>query len=534
MFDLPDVLGLSASQERIISNYDSLDSSNHYKGETSNMNGVGDMPPSMSQSLTGDMPACMTQSMQVTPSPSMSDRPPDIMTTSTNSLNFKTGKKSVPNRNQTSQIWFAFDDADSPESRAEISAKEKEREEKVRRIREQQEEERKRKLEERKQHALQAQKFREQQENERRRHIDELRSKDMDRRQQVEERRKEIERSELERREAILAKNRDRETRLETQRKNSRGNIEFAFGSSAPRLIEPRIDSSSGYWGSRSVSGAGMFERSQRSAERELGGGDFKPKRTASAQGLDRSTEGISRENSTASRPGSAMSGRGGVRLRSAPGGARRPRPMSIATTGMTASMYEERQKPSHVPRQKSFGTPKADRMKRARSVTSDTGGIDDDNRSTTSSQSVGPTNRTPTRKTPSQVKAEAAARKAKATAAKSGPSTPKSSLGSRGGTERKTSSSKSPSPALSQDNIDNSIAVPNNDAESSKRQSTPDIIKDNNKKSENEEMVKENQRNGTPEEDNKAINNNNVDKEKSPEAENEGEVKESKDHYKR
>merc|ERR1712013_677202 len=344
--------------------------------------------------------------------------------------------------------------------------------------------------------------------------------------------------------------------------KNSRGNIEFAFGSSAPRLIEPRIDSSSGYWGSRSVTGPGMFERSQRSMEREVGaGGDFKAKRTASAQGLDRSTEGeengiisgsghtahrrrtdlvptivmarndgmsrsgtpstkhrspgISRENSTASRPGSAMSGRGGVRLRSAPGGARRPRPMSIATTGMTASMYEERQKPSHVPRQKSLGTPKADRMKRARSVTSDTGGIEDDNRSTTSSQSVGPTNRTPTRKTPSQVKAEAAARKAKkqpevenkptpsmkrrqislpkmktkATAAKSGTSTPKSSLGSRGGTERKTSSSKSPSPALSQDNIDNSVAVPNNDTESSKRQSTPDIIKDNNKKSENGEM---------------------------------------------
>merc|ERR1719317_1264189 len=252
-------------------------------------------------------------------------------------------------------------------------------------------------------------------------------------------------------------------------------------------------------------------------------------KRTASAQGLDRSTEGISRENSTASRPGSAMSGRGGVRLRSAPGGARRPRPMSIATTGMTASMYEERQKPSHVPRQKSLGTPKADRMKRARSVTSDTGGIEDDNRSTTSSQSVGPTNRTPTRKTPSQVKAEAAARKAKATAAKSGTSTPKSSLGSRGGTERKTSSSKSPSPALSQDNIDTSIAVPNNDTESSKRQSTPDIIKDNNKKSENGEMDKENQKNGTPEEDNKAVNNNNIDKEKSPEADNEGEVKESK-----
>jgi len=654
MFDLPDVLGLSASQERIISNHDSLDSTEYYRGETSNMNGVGDMPPSMSQSLTGDMPACMTQSMQVTPSPSMSDRPPDIMTTSTNSLNFKTGKKSVPNRNQTSQIWFAFDDTDSPESRAEISAKEKEREEKVRRIREQQEEERKRKLEELKQHALQAQKFREQQENERRRHIDELRSKDMDRRQQVEERRKEIERSELERREAILAKNRDRETRLETQRKNSRGNIDFAFGSSAPRLIEPRIDSSSGYWGSRSVSGAGMFERSQRSAERELGGGDFKPKRTASAQGLDRSTEGdengiinntsqtahrrrtdlvptivmsrsdgmsrsatpstkhrspgravslsridqlsrprqprlaqhasnlpsyispsksmshlavpaatktarrpfslltnstsqsnlngtrsrakslgqpsaakegISRENSTASRPGSAMSGRGGVRLRSAPGGARRPRPMSIATTGMTASMYEERQKPNHVPRQKSFGTPKADRMKRARSVTSDTGGIDDDNRSTTSSQSVGPTNRTPTRKTPSQVKAEAAARKAKATTSKPTVSTPKQSLGSRGATERKTSS-KSPSPALSQDNIDNNGVALGPDNES-KRQSTPDIIKDNNRKSENCEN-KDPQKNGNHTVE-KTVENNNLEKEKSPEAEAEGEAKESK-----
>merc|ERR1719420_1760545 len=147
--------------------------------------------------------------------------------------------------------------------------------------------------------------------------------------------------------------------------------------------------------------------------------------------------------------------------------------------------------------------------MKRARSVTSDTGGIEDDNRSTTSSQSVGPTNRTPTRKTPSQVKAEAAARKAKATAAKSGTSTPKSSLGSRGGTERKTSSSKSPSPALSQDNIDNGIVVPNND-ESSKRQSTPDIIKDNNKKTENGDVGKETQKNGTQEEDNKAINNNN------------------------
>ena len=73
----------------------------------------------------------------------------------------------------------------------------------------------------------------------------------MDRRQAVEDRRREIEKSELERKEAIIAKNKERETRLESQRRNSRSNIEFAFGSSAPRMMEPRIDSSSGYWGSR-------------------------------------------------------------------------------------------------------------------------------------------------------------------------------------------------------------------------------------------------------------------------------------------
>ena len=87
---------------------------------------------------------------------------------------------------------------------------------------------------------------------ERRRHIESLRLKDMDRRQAVEERRKELEKTELERKEAIIQKNRERESRLETQRRHSRGsNLEFAFGSSAPRMMEPRVDSASGYWGSR-------------------------------------------------------------------------------------------------------------------------------------------------------------------------------------------------------------------------------------------------------------------------------------------
>merc|ERR1711915_556440 len=125
----------------------------------------------------------------------------------------------------------------------------------------------------------------------------------------------------------------------------------------------------------------------------------------------------------------------------------------------------------------------------------------------------------------PSQVKAEAAARKAKATTSKPTVSTPKQSLGSRGATERKTSS-KSPSPALSQDNIDNNGVALGPDNES-KRQSTPDIIKDNNRKAENCEK-QDQQKNGNHTVE-KTVESNNLEKEKSPEAETEGEAKESK-----
>merc|ERR1719331_2611890 len=435
---------------------------------------------------------------------------PDIMTSSTSSLQGL--RKSSGLRNQTSQNWFTFEDesADNAEGRAESAAREKEREERVRRIRDAQEEERRRKLEELKQHAQQAQKFREQQEEIRRRHIDELRSKDMDRRMAVEERRRDIEKSEQERREAILARNKERESRLETQRRSSRGNIEFAFGSSAPRLVEPRVDSASGYWGSRS--GQGYDKQSQ---EREPT--DLRSKRTASAQGLDRSNEGLSRENSSSSRPGSALSAShrntvGGVRLRPGSAGGRRQRPLSIATTGMTASMYEERQRPtptstpSHT-RGKGAGTPKPDRLKRARSVTSDTGGLDDDNRSTASSQSVGPS-RTPNRRTPSQVKAEAAARKAKtpvpAAARSQQPSTPKSSLGGRKEAAEKkgeTKSRKTPSPAVSQD-----LGEAAGGGEATGRQSTPDILRDNNTKRPQTELEQEKAEQAQKEEEKEAL----------------------------
>merc|ERR1719187_291842 len=212
----------------------------------------------------------------------------------------------------------------------------------------------------------------------------------------------------------------------------------------------------------------------------------------ASGTATPRRSPGLSRENSSSSRPGSALSAHrntvGGVRLRPGSAGGRRQRPLSIATTGMTASMYEERQRPtptstpSHT-RGKGAGTPKPDRLKRARSVTSDNGGLDDDNRSTASSQSVGPS-RTPNRRTPSQVKAEAAARKAKtpvpAAASRSQTSTPKSSLGGRKeGAEKKeeAKSRKTPSPAVSQDLGEGAGGDVNG------RQSTPDIIRDNNTK---------------------------------------------------
>ncbi|XP_023325040.1 ensconsin isoform X2 [Eurytemora carolleeae] len=194
-------------------------------------------------------------------------------------------------------------------------------------------------------------------------------------------------------------------------------------------------------------------------------------------RGSTPSTPGLSRENSTASRPSSAMSGggRGQVRLRSAP--TRRPRPLSIATTGMTSStngmttsMFEDRQRPQL--RNKASATPKMDRMKRAKSVTSEHG-IEDDQRSNSSSTASGPINSASTpvrpssaRKTPAQVKAEAAARRSKVIG-RAGP--PKTGKGSN-----------SVSPALSSDQLHGGGGE---GLEEGKRQITPDIIKDNGKK---------------------------------------------------
>lgn len=43
----------------------------------------------------------------------------------------------------------------------------------------------------------------------------------------------------------------EREHRMESKRRNERSNIVFAFGSSTPRMLDPKDNSSSSYWTAR-------------------------------------------------------------------------------------------------------------------------------------------------------------------------------------------------------------------------------------------------------------------------------------------
>ncbi|XP_058840073.1 bromodomain-containing protein DDB_G0270170-like isoform X10 [Topomyia yanbarensis] len=293
----------------------------------------------------------------------------------------------------------------------------KEREERIKQIKERQNEERQRKLEELKAQALAAQKFREQKEEERRRRMEDLRRRENDRRSQVEERRRAIQEADNERRQYILQKNQERDQRMETKRRNERSSIQFAFGSSTPRMIESGDSGmSSSFWTNRratsitnvAYTGAPL---TRRSSERELTDGSSK-KRATSASGLDRSTDDMRRMSSSmyevfnwaqtsecpkkltlslagtginideppssaeraaaaaiggatrrglrsgeitpnslnASRPGSAMSSSttasGIVYRRSIPASLstpRKPRPFSIAVTGVSAGVKEEK-----------------------------------------------------------------------------------------------------------------------------------------------------------------------------------------------
>ncbi|XP_075162591.1 MAP7 domain containing protein ensconsin isoform X10 [Haematobia irritans] len=249
----------------------------------------------------------------------------------------------------------------------------KERDDKLKVARERQNEERQRKIEELKAQAEAAQRYREQKEEERRRRIDEIRQRDSEKRTQVEERKKAIMEAEKERREYILRKNMERESRIEVK-KRERNSIGYAFGSSTPRLLEPAdfgMVSSSTFLGQRrstSISNVAGASLSRRSSERELNDCGSK-KRATSASGTDRhegSRSGtVTPGGHTTSRPGSAMSTSttmstsGFINRRSMPA-ARKPRPASIAGTVVSVDEINKLKKENKPPVKNSSISPSA------------------------------------------------------------------------------------------------------------------------------------------------------------------------------
>lgn len=247
----------------------------------------------------------------------------------------------------------------------------RDKEERLRLLKEKQNEERLRKLEELKQQAIIAQKFREEKEEERRRRIEELRLRDLDKRQQVEERKRQIWETERDRREAILRKNQDREARIEAKKRHDRSSIMFAFGSSTPRMLEP-ADTGGSYWASRrATSTTNVMSMSmsmatppppgpltRRSSERELNDGN-KKRATSAGQMLDgddlmsgtvqpfrtayrRKTDLMPTIPLSSRTPGSKSGDTTPSRLSSCStrpqAMPRRPRPASIAITGVSSS----------------------------------------------------------------------------------------------------------------------------------------------------------------------------------------------------
>ncbi|XP_043649842.1 inner centromere protein isoform X6 [Drosophila teissieri] len=185
--------------------------------------------------------------------------------------------------------WFA-------QVGGQISASEddsQDREEKLKYARDRQNEERHRKIEELRAQAEAAQRYREQKEEERRRRIEEIRTRDTEKRHQVEERKKAIYEAEKERREYILKKNQERESRIEFRKrdKNSNG---FAFGSSTPRLLDVPADyglvSPSTFWAQRrstSISNVAGASLTRRSSERELADSGAKKRASSSTDRQD-------------------------------------------------------------------------------------------------------------------------------------------------------------------------------------------------------------------------------------------------------
>ncbi|KAJ0172373.1 hypothetical protein K1T71_012346 [Dendrolimus kikuchii] len=131
------------------------------------------------------------------------------------------------------------------------TAESKEALDRARLARERREAEQRKRLDELRAHAAAAQAQREKRDEERRKRQAEQRAKDDDRRLQVEERKRAIWEASISRREALVQRERDRAERLERQRAaRSAPRPAFAFGSSTPRLLEP-LDSAGFFWAAR-------------------------------------------------------------------------------------------------------------------------------------------------------------------------------------------------------------------------------------------------------------------------------------------
>ncbi|XP_069183170.1 ensconsin isoform X35 [Procambarus clarkii] len=272
----------------------------------------------------------------------------------------------------------------------------KDREERLRQLRERQQLEKQQKLEELKEQAAAAQRFREQQENERRRRLEEMRLRDADRRSQVEERKRIIQQAEQDRREAVIRKNAEREHRLESKRRNERSNIVFAFGSSTPRMLDPKDNSTNAsYWSSRratSTTNVHLVDASITRRASECSDMDLSRKRATSAQSLDRKPEGedLMTRSMTAAIPASA---------------ARRRTDLIPAMPSLRDSTGANRSSPRHRSPVSVGATPSTTKPLRAKSAGSD--------RSTPATPARTPVKTSTPKKTPSQVKAESAAKKA-------------------------------------------------------------------------------------------------------------------------
>ena len=88
---------------------------------------------------------------------------------------------------------------------------------------------------------------------ERNKRLEEIRNRDQNHRSQVIDRKQKLIEADLQRKEAILRRNEERDARVDSFKKKRAAsgyflNQTFAFGSSTPRLLDKQLDTNSSFW----------------------------------------------------------------------------------------------------------------------------------------------------------------------------------------------------------------------------------------------------------------------------------------------